>query len=73
MWVFSIFGHLFGAQNGHPENDPRAFVLAKAGAGKGEREGDTEKDRLKHTESSQLPKKVRKLWAELACVYPYTR
>ncbi len=40
-----IFGCFLGDKNGHPENDPRVYVLGKVSAGKGEREEETEKER----------------------------
>ena len=45
-------GNFLGLQNGHPELDLRAYVLAEVCAGKGEREGETEKKRLRHRDSS---------------------
>ncbi len=43
--IQSFLGVFLGDQNGHPKNDPRAYVLAEVSAGKGEREGETEKER----------------------------
>ena len=41
----SFLGGFLGDQNGHPENNPRGYVLAEVSAGKGERGEEAEKER----------------------------
>ena len=54
-------GDFLGLQNGHPELDLRAFVLAEVGAGKGEREGETEKKEIETQRQLMMAQKCTQI------------
>ena len=51
--LWPIFEPFLGNQNGHPELDPRAYVLAEVGAVIREREGGEQKKRNRATERAR--------------------
>ncbi len=63
---FHHFGQLFWAQNGHPELDPRAYVLAKVGAvirkkreGESKREIETQRELVMAQKCTQIMGQAR--------------